>query len=115
VKNLHELDHLRVTDPWVVRMYGSTGDGTAGVFRMKHLAIIASNGEGWDHVSVSLPDRTPTWAEMEAVKRAFFEDHEVAMQLHVPPKDHISVHPHCLHLWRPHGVEIPLPPKGMVG
>ena len=52
---------------------------------------------------------------MEQVKRLFFRDDETAMQLHVQPADHINCHPHCLHLWRPHGVEIPRPPAFMVG
>lgn len=37
------------------------------------------------------------------------------MQLHVDVSDHISVHPNCLHIWRPTDVAIPLPPKIMVG
>lgn len=79
------------------------------------LACIASIGEGWDHVSVSLNlPRTPSWAEMEHVKRTFFLSHEVAMQLHVATDDHISIHPHVLHLWRPHDQPIPLPPKEFV-
>lgn len=57
----------------------------------------------------------PTEAEVERVKRAFFRSEETAMQLHVPPADHINVHPFCLHLWRPHDAEIPMPPKWMVG
>lgn len=79
------------------------------------LRAIVSNGDGWDHVSVSTAVRCPTWEEMEFVKRFFFKDDEVAMQLHVPPSDHINVHPYCLHLWRPHDVAIPLPPKEFVG
>ena len=96
------------------------GDGTAGAYRVPHhasgvtLTVIASSSDGWDHVSVSLPNRCPNWQEMEYVKRMFFRDAETAMQLHVPPSDHISVHPYCLHLWRPHNVEIPRPPKSMV-
>jgi len=74
------------------------------------LRIIASFGEGWDHVSVSLEKRCPTWAEMEAVKRAFFYPNEVAMQLHVATADHINRHPYTLHMWRPHDQPIPLPP-----
>lgn len=79
------------------------------------LRVIAGSGDGWDHVSVStnLP-RTPSWAEMEHVKRLFFEDHETAMQLHVPPADHLSHHDYVLHLWRPHDVDIPRPPADMV-
>ena len=82
-----------------------------GVHRLR---VIASRGGGWDHVSVSLANRTPTWAEMEYVKRLLFKDDEVAMQLHVPVKDHINNHPYTLHLWRPHGKSIPLPPHEYV-
>lgn len=78
------------------------------------LRVIASFGGGWDHVSVSLPNRCPNWTEMEHVKRPFFRDDEVAMQLHVPPSDHINLYPNCLHLWRPHNVAIPRPPSFMV-
>ena len=80
----------------------------------RHGTIIASWGLGWDHVSVSLPDRTPTWAEMSYVRRVFFHDHEVVMQLHPATGDHINVHDHCLHLWRPQEATIPLPPKILV-
>lgn len=105
--------------------YGENGDATVGMFRLwltrrdgnqgGKLRVIATSGQGWDHVSVSHRTRCPTWEEMEEVKRMFFEDHETAMQLHVPPSDHISCHPFCLHLWRPHDVEIPRPPSIMVG
>lgn len=89
-----------------------------GAFELPHkgrtLRIIASFGDGWDHVSVSLEDRCPTWEEMEFVKRTFFRNTETAMQLHVPPTDHINIHPCVLHLWRPQRVKIPKPPKEFV-
>jgi hypothetical protein len=79
------------------------------------LRVIASVGKGWDHVSVSLPNRIPTWYEMEFIKRKFFLPHETAMQLHVPEREHINIHPHTLHLWRPlKGIHIPVPPKELV-
>jgi len=87
-------------------MFGPDGD---------QLRIIAASGFGWDHVSVSCKKRCPTWAELELVKRTFFEDDETAMQLHVPPAEHINNHEFCLHLWRPLDVEIPRPPGSMVG
>ena len=126
-------------DAWRLRndpcSWGWDGDETCGAFsiafRTSQLAgiiggrvyqqvvvlrVISSTGEGWDHVSVSLRDRCPTWDELEHVKRLFFRDDEVAMQLHVPPSQHVNVHPYCLHLWRPNdGREIPLPPSIMVG
>lgn len=88
-------------------------------FAIQHLPtglrVIWSQNNGWDHVSVSLPDRCPTWDEMELVKRTFFADDEYAMQLHVPPSEHVNIHPYCLHLWRPNdGREIPFPDKSMV-
>jgi hypothetical protein len=79
-----------------------------------HLKVIASDGGGWDHVSVSLPGRCPTWDEMEFIKRTFFRDDETAMQLHVPASEHIDIHPYCLHIWRPHDMPIPLPPSVFV-
>ncbi len=80
----------------------------------RDLRVIASWGAGWDHVSISRVDRIPTWREMEQTKRLFFRDNETAMQLHVPPVDHINNNPHVLHLWRPHKGAIPRPPRFMV-
>ena len=105
-----EISHMAVDHP----ILGSPDPETGGCFMLWGLAIIASWADGWDHVSVSRKDRCPTWEEMETVKRLFFAEDETAMQLHVPPTDHINVHPYCLHMWRPHGGHIPLPPKGMV-
>ena len=121
MRNLRLLDVYRDASPRVIAMYGDAGDHSYGVFRVPSptgghvLTVIASTGEGWDHVSVSLPNRCPNWPEMEHIKRLFFRDDETAMQLHVPPSDHIRVHPYCLHLWRPLSGEIPRPPGWMVG
>ena len=126
MKDLRALDPWRVPLPeglaawWGMPPLGGAFASIAGAFVLRSpidgrtLRIIASNGEGWDHVSVSLANRCPRWSEMEHVKRAFFLDHETAMQLHVPPGDHISHHPYCLHLWRPHDAEIPRPPAILV-
>lgn len=69
----------------------------------------------WEHVSVSLPNRTPTWAEMCFVKDMFFDKNEVVIQYHPAEKDYVNYHPYCLHLWRPKNVEIPTPPSILVG
>lgn len=121
MRNLRLLDAYRRTDRAVVEFYGWAGDETGGVFEVPSpidkasLLVIASNGEGWDHVSVSRTNRCPNWIEMDHIKRLFFRDDEVAMQLHVANKDHISIHPNCLHIWRPHDATIPLPHKIFVG
>jgi len=85
-----------------------------GAFKVRNLTVIASCGLGWDHVSVSMRDRCPTWKEMELVKHLFFLPEETAMQLHVPRTDHINIHPFVLHLWRPQHVSIPRPPEELV-
>lgn len=78
------------------------------------LRVIAAVGMGWDHVSLSLENRCPTWEEMEFIKRLFFLPTEWAMQLHAPPSQHISIHPYCLHLWRPQKQKLPIPPAILV-
>lgn len=78
------------------------------------LKVIASEGLGWDHVSVSHRSRCPTWSEMTAIRRLFFRDDETVMQLHVPVAAHINVHQFALHLWRPQSEAIPVPPAEMV-
>ena len=116
MRNLRLLDAFRDASPRVIAHYGNAGDETCGVFEVpspvdkQPLRIVASAGGDWDHVSVSRRNRCPNWAEMEHVKRLFFRNDETAMQLHVPPSDHISLHPNCLHLWRPQQAEIPRPP-----
>lgn len=80
-----------------------------------NLCAIASDGCGWEHVSVSTRKRTPNWREMEYVCRLFWHDDEAVMQLHPPRSRWVNNHPHCLHLWRPVDVAIPLPPSILVG
>lgn len=123
MRDLRDLDRHRVPlPPNIAGLWGMPplGNEICGAFVLlspidrRQLRILASNGDGWDHVSVSLANRCPRWSEMELVKRSFFRPDEAAMQLHVPPTDHISLHPFCLHLWRPHAGTIPLPPKQLV-
>jgi len=115
------MRNLRIHDRYRVKMNLGTmlAPEYEGAFEFQYkgklLGVVASNGDGWDHVSVSTKDRCPTWDEMDYVKRCFFNDYETAMQLHVPASDHISYHPYCLHMWRPHDVEIPRPPNELVG
>src|SRR6187401_1238068 len=90
VRDLNELNAWRITDPKALSRFGGwAGDGTCGAFLVvkygQKFLCIASAGGGWDHLSVSLAHRTPTWEEMDRLKRMFFRDDETAMQFHVPP------------------------------
>ena len=90
-----------------------TIDGVAGILHMtglRHCTVIASWGGGWEHVSVCPANRTPDWTEMCAIKDMFWNDDEVVMQLHPAKSNYVNLMPNCLHLWRPIGQEIPVPP-----
>ena len=86
---------------------------------MPPFKVIASDegidGSGaWEHVSVSLPTRTPTWAEMCAIKALFWDAEDCVVQYHPPASQYVKNHDHCLHLWRPVDREMPMPPRLMV-
>lgn len=129
MRDLRELDQYR-DEAMEQRVAGMPTPAHArahvGVFRVrvktakKPLLIIASSGrhpmsEGWEHVSVSLPSRCPTWEEMDLVKRMFFLPEELAFQLHPPEAENISNHRFCLHIWRPADSAFPTPPSILVG
>lgn len=102
--------------------YGSEDSiGNAGAFAIANkrmlFMVIASDAAGWEHVSVSLPDRTPTWREMCFIKDLFWDDDDTVVQYHPPKSEYVNNHPFCLHLWRPTAIDqgIPLPPSILVG
>ena len=79
------------------------------------IAVIASWGGGWEHVSVSLARRCPTWEEMCMVKDIFWGEEECVVQFHPPRSEYVNRHPYCLHLWKKIGEEYETPPKEYVG
>ena len=86
------------------------------------LRIVASDAteepessRGWEHVSVSLPNRCPNWPEMAFVKSLFWDPEETVVQMHPPESTYISNHPYCLHLWRDTVNGHALPPAILVG
>jgi len=102
--------------------FGSTDDiGNNGAFSFVKDGIefhcIASDGLGWEHVSITINrNRTPTWEQMCFVKELFWPDPDACvLQYHPAVKDYVNLHPHCLHLWRPTQDEIPKPPTWMIG
>lgn len=115
------LEQYRITDnPAINRMYVPQEEGSAqGFFEIpygnKRLTVMVGSDEQWDHLSVSLRHRCPTWPEMCYVKDLFFLENETVIQFHPPKSKHINLHKYCLHLWRPWSSEIALPPEWMVG
>lgn len=96
--------------------------GNNGAFELTYndvlLVIIASSDGVWDHVSVHTVGRdgsqTPTWDEMDYVRKLFFRGDEWVIQYHAPVNKHIENHPDVLHMWRPQRETIPVPPAWMV-
>ncbi len=93
--------------------------GNNGYFVIPHesydLNIIASDGQGWEHVSVSMPLRTPNWKQMCFIKEMFWEGTDCVVQYHPPESDYVNNHEHCLHLWRSLDVDMPRPGSILVG
>ena len=112
---------FKCPDKYRVQLPGyPAGDERNGFFivPLKHqqkLFIIASDGFGWEHVSVSRRDRCPTWDEMCLVKALFWDDDDCVIQYHPPRSEYVNNHPYCLHLWRPIDVSLPMPPSILVG
>lgn len=92
-----------------------------GVRKTRELFIIASDGVGWEHVSVHVYDSTletfylPYWDEMCFIKDLFWDPEDVVVQFHPRKSEYVNNHAFVLHLWRPVGVEIPTPPAILVG
>lgn len=99
--------------------YGNNGAFEIPLSNRTTAFVIASDGEGWEHVSVHVIsnqlERTPTWAEMCKIKDLFWDEEETVIQFHPPKSQYVNNHKHCLHLWKPIGFEIPLPKVDMVG
>jgi hypothetical protein len=97
--------------------------GPQGAFQImgpkgEALVIVSSGTDrefGWEHVSVSTRRRTPNWDEMCFVKNLFWREDECVVQFHPPKSDYVNHHPYCLHLWKPIGRELQLPPSVLVG
>jgi len=94
------------------KLFGQLGDSSNGCLdiRPRGMHVIFSSGGGWEHISAKRRNRTPSYADLDRLKREFWPPDAVVMQLHVSASDHINDHDHVLHLWRPIDGEIPLPP-----
>lgn len=103
-----------------IRISKHIGDEGCGAFVVpynnKIFRCIISGYYGWEHLSISLinVDRTPTWSEMCYFKDFFFNEDECLVQYHPAKKDCVNIHPYVLHMWRPLGENIKMPPKYMV-
>lgn len=71
----------------------------ARAFRMNGCNIIVSDdpGEGW-HLSISRPDRDPSWGEIVTARYRLLADVS-DMAMYLPSLDeYVNTHPHTFHL-----------------
>ena len=94
-------------------------DGMGGKYYDKYtgkwLNFIFSYQMGWEHLSVSMPSRTPTWEQMCIMKDIFWNKNEACVEYHPREEDYVNNHKHCLHIWRPTNEPLPTPPSILVG
>lgn len=121
------LNQHRITQPTyrVHSCYISTEkDGFNGLFRFtldgRMLRCLASNGSGWEHVSVTeeFSTKPVPWSVMCKIKDLFWDDDQWVVQFHPPRAEYVNYHPGCLHLWRYIGggpFEMPTPHSRLVG
>jgi hypothetical protein len=124
-------ERFRVTKLDGLAQYQSSTGDPFGLFVIRPqswclagLKMMATDGRldtpnldtGFEHVSVShLTNRfPPTWEEMAAVARLFWDDEECLVQYRPPKSSYVNHHPGCLHWWRPRQAVIPMPPLACV-
>jgi hypothetical protein len=99
--------------------YGNNGAFVIPIEDKVTVFIIASDGEGWEHVSVHVVDSghdtTPLWEEMCTIKDLFWDEEDCVVQFHPPKSEYVNQHEHCLHLWRQCGVNWKSPDSILVG
>ena len=87
---------------------------------IKGLFTQASDGDRWEHVSVSVIPKTgkkrrlPTHDEMEFVRFLFWSVDDWVVEFHPPKNDYVNNAP-CLHLWRPIDFSMPTPNSILIG
>jgi len=110
------ISEIKLNNRIIIQQEGVDG-GCVDIFfsyQKEPAFAIFSFGGGWDHVSASFRKRCPTWEEMCTIKDIFFNPDECAVQYHPAKSEYINRFPHCLHIWKPQNVEIPMPPKEFV-
>ncbi len=117
--NLEILEQYRIIKP----PFASKPGSTFGAFfipsptdsKRKLMVVCAHMGvDEWEHVSVSLPNRCPNWAEMSYIKELFWGEDETVVQFHPKKSEYVNNMPTCLHLWK-HRDGHQLPPTFLVG
>lgn len=60
-----------------------------------------ADGQAWIHVSLSRPNRMPSYEDLRITKEHLLGPGRVAYQVFPSADKHVNFHPYCLHLWSP--------------
>jgi hypothetical protein len=121
MRDLSHLEMYRYKGSDLMQAWGSFGDAHNGMFHLpspvdrQEIKVVASDGMGWDHVSVSKERRPPLWREMCWIKDQFFDEEDCVVQYHPPKSQYVNFHPNCLHLWKLTAGIMPIPPTILIG
>src|SRR6266487_788744 len=69
-------------------------DGDSSVI----VSCAEDDGVEWVHASIAHPDRMPSYDDLKQLHAAVFVD-GWAYQVFAPPRDHVNIHEHALHLF----------------
>lgn len=70
-------------------------------FNGTQFAVIITKDDGvnW-HMSISHPNRYPTYEELKEARYKFCPDEVEMAQIFPPKSEFVNVHPNCFHLWQ---------------
>lgn len=124
MKNLDNISNFRRIDLYGDGFLGDEANGAFIIDRYNNgefYLVIASNGQEWDHVSVTIHKKNggsvkkcPSYQEMMMIKEKLFSEEDVVFQLHPREEDYINTHPYCLHLWKPNNCNMVVPPLNSI-
>lgn len=113
----HVPEQYRLTDHPTLHSDASYGNNGAFEIPLSDEVtafVIASDGMGWEHVSVHVVENgvqeTPEWDEMCKIKNMFWDKKDCVVQYHPPESSYVNRHEHTLHLWRKPFFKFPMPP-----
>lgn len=64
--------------------------------------IVGSSSKGY-HMSISHPDRLPTWEEIRTARYKLCPKNVTMAMLLPPENEYVNIHPNCFHLWQVKG------------
>lgn len=102
------LPALVATQPMVLPVGWRVGERFVNAVVYRHdqsqMTVIAevkryADDREWLHVSLSFPDRMPSWETLKSVRDLFVGRERTVLQVLPPAAKYVNKHPYCLHLW----------------